>query len=220
MAPTKKAYTHSSTATWNSFRKELTLVVSEQIKPALQRYHDALKQTVLPKARDNTKPGLASLPLGEKCYAARVTNYTNLTKSPQEIHDIGLREIAKINNEMKELGNKLFATAELSDILQKLRTAPELYFDTEKEVEEKARSALARAQAEMPKYFGIVPKAPCVVTRIPDYEAPYTTIAYYRAPNPDGSKPGEYFINVYKPKTRPRYEAEALAFHEAIPGHH
>ncbi|MEE2902832.1 MAG: DUF885 domain-containing protein [Myxococcota bacterium] len=220
MAPTKKAYTHSSTATWNSFRKEMTLVVSEQIKPALQRYHDALKQTVLPKARDNTKPGLASLPLGEKCYAARVTNYTNLTKSPQEIHDIGLREIAKINTEMKALGNKLFGTDELSEILQRLRTDTKLYFDTEKEVEEKARSALARAQAAMPKYFGIVPQAPCVVTRIPDYEAPYTTIAYYRAPNPDGSKPGEYFINVYKPKTRPRYEAEALAFHEAIPGHH
>jgi len=220
MAPTKKAYTHSSTATWDSFRKELTLVVAEQIKPALQRYHDALKQTILPNARDNTKPGLASLPLGEKCYAARVTNYTNLTKSPQEIHDIGRSEIAKINGEMKVLGNKLFGTDDLPEILQRLRTDPKLYFDTEEEVEAKARSALARAQAEMPKYFGIVPKAPCVVTRIPDYEAPYTTIAYYRAPNPDGSKPGEYFINVYKPNTRPRYEAEALAFHEAIPGHH
>ena len=220
MSPTKEPYTNSSTVTWNSFRKELTLVVSNKIKPALKRYHDALKETVLPNARDNSKPGLASLSLGEKCYAARVTNYTNLTKSAQEIHNIGLSEIAKINNEMKVLGNKLFGTEDLPEILQRLRTDPKLYFDTEEEVEAKARSALARAQTAMPKYFGIVPKAPCVVTRIPDYEAPYTTIAYYRAPNPDGSKPGEYFINVYKPKTRPRYEAEALAFHEAIPGHH
>jgi uncharacterized protein (DUF885 family) len=72
----------------------------------------------------------------------------------------------------------------------------------------------------MPSLFGRLPKAPCVVKPIPESEAPYTTIAYYRQPVPDGSQPGEYRINTYEPQTRPRFEAEVLAYHESIPGHH
>jgi len=72
----------------------------------------------------------------------------------------------------------------------------------------------------MPKAFGVLPKADCVVSIIPDYEAPFTTIAYYREPHYDGTKPGEYFVNTYQPETRPRFEFEALSWHEAIPGHH
>jgi uncharacterized protein (DUF885 family) len=72
----------------------------------------------------------------------------------------------------------------------------------------------------MGAFFGILPKADCIIRRVPDYEAPYTTIAYYRPPHPDGSKPGEYFVNVFEPKTRPRFQARVLALHEAIPGHH
>src|SRR5690606_28414786 len=67
---------------------------------------------------------------------------------------------------------------------------------------------------------GRLPAAECVVTAIPDYEAPFTTIAYYQPPHPDGSKPGEYYINTHSPETRPRYEARVLAHHEAVPGHH
>lgn len=69
-------------------------------------------------------------------------------------------------------------------------------------------------------YFGILPKIDCVVTRIPEYQAPFATLAYYRAPNPDGTKPGEFFVNVYQPETRARFEMEVLAYHEAVPGHH
>src|SRR5690606_21109321 len=83
-----------------------------------------------------------------------------------------------------------------------------------------AREALGAARARVPEYFGVLPRTDCVVVAIPDYEAPYTTIAYYRTPHADGSKPGEYFINTYAPETRPRFEMQVLAFHEAIPGHH
>ena len=72
----------------------------------------------------------------------------------------------------------------------------------------------------MPGYFGRLPQAECVIRRVPDHEAPFTTIAYYQPANPDGSKPGEYFVNTYAPQTRPRHEAEVLAYHESIPGHH
>jgi uncharacterized protein (DUF885 family) len=108
----------------------------------------------------------------------------------------------------------------LAETLARLRSDPKLHFDTEQAVIDKAESTLASAKAAIPKFFGRLPEADCVVATIPDYEAPYTTIAYYRPPIPDGSKPGEYFVNVYAPKTRPKYEAAALSYHEAIPGHH
>jgi uncharacterized protein (DUF885 family) len=220
MAPALKEHKTWEPDQTKSYRKQLATLLTGQVRPALTRYRDFLKQEILPHARPNDTPGLASLPLGEACYSARVTNFTNLQKTAAEIHEIGQKEIKRINDRMRELGEKLFRTKDLSTILKKLRTDPELYFDTEEEVENKAKTALKSAREKMPEYFGILPKADCVVTRVPDYEAPYTTIAYYRPPFPDGSKPGEYFINVYEPKTRPRYEAEALAFHEAIPGHH
>ena len=95
-----------------------------------------------------------------------------------------------------------------------------MHFATAEEIETKARETLARAKAAVLKWFGIQPKADCQVKVMGMHEAPYSTIAYYRNPAADGSRPGYYMINTYKPETRPRYEAEALAFHESIPGHH
>ncbi len=121
---------------------------------------------------------------------------------------------------MERLGEKLFGVRDLKGILQKLRSDPALYFTTEAEIEAKAKAALAAAKAKIPAYFGVLPRTDCVVHRIPEVEAPFTTIAYYREPNPDGSKPGEYMINVSSPTKRARFEAEVLAYHESIPGHH
>ena len=198
----------------------LQKAVETGIKPALARYRALLADELLPNARPSDRTGLGALPIGEACYAALARKYTTLERTPSQIHAVGLEQIAAINDQMQALGEKLFGTPTLEETLTKLRTDPALYFETSEEVEGKAAAALAAAKAKTPQYFGVLPKADCVVTRIPDYEAPYTTIAYYRPAVPDGSKPGEYFINVYEPKTRPRYEAEALAFHEAIPGHH
>ena len=92
--------------------------------------------------------------------------------------------------------------------------------DDEEEIEEAAREALGAANAVVPQHFGRLPEAPCEVRRIPDHEAPYTTIAYYQPPEPDGARPGVYFVNVHDAASRPRHEARALAFHEAVPGHH
>jgi uncharacterized protein (DUF885 family) len=108
----------------------------------------------------------------------------------------------------------------LQDLLERLRSDPDLRFRTAEEVEDKAVRALHAAREALPGWFGRIPRADCVVKRIPDHEAPWTTIAYYRPPSGDGTQPGEYRINVHAPETRPRFEAEALAFHESIPGHH
>jgi uncharacterized protein (DUF885 family) len=114
----------------------------------------------------------------------------------------------------------LFGTPDLASTIAKLRGDRGLYFGSREEILAFAQDALDRAKAAMPRFFSVLPKTDCVMREIPSYEAPYTTIAYYRQPHYDGSKPGEYFINTYKPETRPRFELEALTWHESIPGHH
>jgi len=201
-------------------RHDIASITAKDVKPAFERYLAVLEEEIIPKSRSDERPGLAALPLGGACYEAQIRAYTQGRRAAKEIHEVGLAESARIDEEMQALGAKLFGAKTLTETLARLRSDPALNFDAAEEVEAKARSALAAAKAKMGDFFGVLPKADCVVVPIPEYEAPYTTVAYYRPPVPDGSKPGEYFINTYAPKTRTRYEAEALAFHEAIPGHH
>ncbi len=137
-----------------------------------------------------------------------------------EIHAIGLDEVARIDAELAVLGERVLGTADLADIRHRLRSDPAMHFETRDEVREMAETSLARARAAVPDWFGIQPRADCVVVVMPAHEERHSTIAYYRQPAMDGSRPGQYAINTYDPTTRPRYEAQALAFHEAIPGHH
>jgi uncharacterized protein (DUF885 family) len=202
------------------FRDRLNELVSQQLRPAFARYRALLQGEILPRARGDEAVGLVHLPNGGDCYRASARAFTTLDSSPAELHELGLREIARIDGELAESGRRALGSASLADTLQRLRTDPALFFSSAEQIEEKARRALGRARAALPRAFGTLPKAECVVSRIPDYEAPYSTIAYYRQPVPDGSKPGQYFVNVYRPETRPRFEASVLAFHESIPGHH
>jgi uncharacterized protein (DUF885 family) len=146
--------------------------------------------------------------------------HTSLPLTAQAIHATGLAEVQRINEETRALGEKALGTGDLAKIQARLRSDPALHFTSREEVEATALATLRRAEAAMPRWFGRLPKSPCIVKRIEEHEEPFTTIAYYRSPAIDGSRPGTYFINTYAPATRPRYEAEALAFHEAVPGHH
>lgn len=202
------------------FREALTATVSGQIRPAFERYLAFLKTEALPRARRDDQVGLVFLPNGAACYRARIRAHTTLERDPRELHQLGLDQIATIDREIAELGRSALGSADLAQTLQRLRTDRSLYFSSADEVEAKAQRALDRARAAVPRVFGVLPKADCVVARIPDYEAPYTYLGYYRPPNPDGTKPGELFINVFQPETRSRYETTVLAFHESIPGHH
>jgi uncharacterized protein (DUF885 family) len=203
-----------------AFGERLFEVVRNEVHPALARYRDFVREELVPAARSDERVGVTSVPDGSECYAALIQQYTTLPLSAQEVHDRGLAEIERIDAQLAALGREALGTKDLSTTLATLRSDPELFFDTAEEIEAAARDALARAQAAIPAWFGRLPKAECVVRRIPDYKAPFTTIAYYQPPHADGSKPGEYFVNVFEPHTRPRYEARVLAFHESIPGHH
>ena len=222
LSPLKAKHADWPPADLDAFRTDLRAAVVQGLAPALRRYLLLLTKTLAPSARPPDKSGLAALPFGAACYAARVRRYTTLDRTPQQVHDTGISEVKRIDGLIADLGRRVLQTApgDLPAVLDRLRTDRSLYFDTEDAVEEAANRALKAATAAMAKTFGRLPKADCVVRRIPEHEAPFTTIAYYRRPTPDGTKPGEYFVNTWEPQTRPRFEAEVLAFHEAIPGHH
>jgi uncharacterized protein (DUF885 family) len=202
------------------FTNDLRTSLESSLVPVLRRYRDFLRDEVLPKARPQDKAGLAGLLGGPECYRKMIRVHTSVDVSAEDVHKLGLEQVAKYRKDLGELGQKVFGTSDVGEIQRRLRTDPKMQFETAQEIESKAREALARANAEMPKWFGIQPKATCEVKVMGMYEAPYSTIAYYRQGTPDGKRPGTYMINTYLPETRPRYEAEALAFHEAVPGHH
>ncbi len=204
----------------DTFRRDYEAVLTQEVRPAFERFASLLRDQILPNARLGSEAGLTGLPDGEACYGALVRQYTTLDRTAEQVHQTGIDQLASIHAEIRELGDKLFGEQDLAAIFERLRTDPELHFETSEEVRAKAESSLVRANELVGVAFSRLPKNDCVVTVIPEHEAPYTTIAYYRWGAPDGSRPGEYFINVYKPETRPRFEAEVLAYHESVPGHH
>ena len=209
-----------ATAERQRFSDGLRAAVGDEIRPAFARLRETLESEILPAARPNERPGMGHVPGGEAGYRALVRLHTSLEIDAAELHRIGLAEIARIVAELEALAGRTIRTASLADALVALRGDPALHFSTRDEVFDKAASSLARATAAIPHWFGRLPVAACDVVRMAPHEEAHSTIAYYRQPAPDGSRPGQYYINTGAPETRPRYEAEALAYHEAIPGHH
>ena len=220
MGPAQAEHEHWTAAQREQFRTDLAAALDGALKPGLARYRDAIRKEILPSARPPEKAGLVNLPDGVECYRKRIRDQTSLDLSPEELHTIGLEQVRTIREELSALGQKVMGTSQVERIQHRLRDDPAMQFKTADEVEAAARDALARAKAAIPKWFGVLPKADCEVKIMGMHEAPQSTIAYYRNPTKDGSRPGYYMLNTYKPETRPRYEAQALAFHESIPGHH
>lgn len=201
------------------FQARLRTILSTELRPALTAYRDFLRDRLLPAARPEGKEGLHYLPGGDACYAATIRFHTSLPLPAETLHNTGLEELKSTHAEIRNLGYKLFGTQDLQTIFKRLRDDPQLHFQTEEEVQKKAEDSLERARQRLPAILGRPPAGQCTVEAIPAYQAPYTTIAYYQ-PGVPGEEGGRYFINTYAPETRPRYEAEVLAFHESIPGHH
>ncbi len=205
---------------WAAFAAALGAAVRNEVQPALARYLTFLEEEARPVARDEAHAGIGHLPGGAEIYRRQVAAHTTTTRSPEEIHAVGLAEVERIDAEMTELGARVLGTRTLAEAQHALRHDPAMHFATREEVQEVARRSLARANEAIPAWFGRLPEAPCEVVPMLPHEERYSTIAYYREAAADGSRPGRYYINTAEPETRPRYEAEALAFHESVPGHH
>jgi uncharacterized protein (DUF885 family) len=218
--PARTAHPDWPAAELSSFQEGLRQAVEQVVRPGFARYREVLRGEILPRSRPDDAVGLSHVPDGAACYQRLIKVHTSLDLGADEIHQIGQAEVTRIRAEMTTLGGKLFGTSDLAAVQRRLRTDPELYFRTRDEVEAKAEQALRRAEAAMPRFFGRLPRTPCLVKRVEPFEEKDTTIAYYRQPAVDGSRGGTYYINTYAPTTRPRFEAEVLAFHESVPGHH
>ncbi len=219
-APTRAVPDDWSDADADRFRSGLTDAIAVHIRPAFGRYREFLVNEIQPRARSDEQPGLVHLPGGDATYRSLVRAYTSLPTSPEEIHETGLAEVERIDVELVELGARLLDTDGLAATLDRLRSDPALRFTQGDEVFKVAEGSLWRASAAIDAWLGRLPLAPCEVVRMEPHEEKHSTITYYREPAVDGSRPGQYYINTSEPETRPRYEAEALAFHEAVPGHH
>ena len=218
--PAAAAHDDWPDAELSRFRSDLLESVREVAVPAFRRYRETLERDIAPVARPADRPGLVHLPGGAEAYRTMIRVHTTLDLSPEELHATGLAEIERIDAEFVGLGRRVLGTTDLESTLAALRDDPRLRFETADEVFDVAKRSLARATAAMDEWFGRVPAAACVVVPIPSHSEVHQTIAYYAWPAMDGSRPGRYYINLHAPETRPRYEAEALAFHEAVPGHH
>ncbi|WP_115944587.1 DUF885 domain-containing protein [Amycolatopsis thermalba] len=195
-------------------------VLAEVVRPAFAAYQDALATDIAPHGRPPEKPGVCWLPGGERIYAALARTHTTTDRTPDELHETGLRLIGELAREYREIGSRVFGTDDLAEIFRRLRTDPGLRWRSAEELLGTARSAISRAEEAAPRWFGRIPPHPWVVEPVPAAEAPGGPAAFYLQPAVDGSRPGIYFANTHEVTERFRHAAEVMAFHEAIPGHH
>lgn len=192
--------------------------IEQSILPAYQKLHDFWVSEYYPNTRETI--GLSSLPNGEQWYAFGVKVSTTTNLLPKEIHEIGLREVKRIRAEMDKIikGSGFEGTRE--EFFEFLRGDPQFYYSKPEHLLAGYRDICKRADAELPKLFGKFPRLPYGVREVPEYSAPSQTTAYYHGGSLKAGRPGWFYANTYKLETRPKWEMEALAIHEAVPGHH
>jgi uncharacterized protein (DUF885 family) len=202
------------------WRQQVADAVRDQVRPALARCHDHLVGEVLPTARPDSTPGLAHLPGGTELYQRLASSHTSTDHSADDLHRIGVELVAELTEEMRRRGGQALGTSDFAEIATRLRTDSVLFFDSAEEMLTVAKDALARAEEASPRWLGIVPKVGCEVLEQSVHEAENGNLGYYQWASRDGSRPGRYWLNTYRPTTRPRFELQGLTFHESVPGHH
>jgi uncharacterized protein (DUF885 family) len=187
--------------------------------PAYQRLDKFLREVYLPGSRDSV--GIKDTPDGDQYYRNRVAHFTTVVnQSPTAIHNQGLAEVKRIRAEMEKTLEGINFLGNLDQFLVFLRTDDRFYYKTPEELMAAYEKTARAIEPQLPKLFGKLPKTPFGIRAIPAASAPTTTTAYYQPPSLDGSRPGNYYVNLYKPESRPIWEIEALTAHEAVPGHH
>jgi uncharacterized protein (DUF885 family) len=202
------------------FRERLAEVVAGSVRPAMARYRDLLATQVLASARPDDRCGLVHVPGGEATYRDAVAHHTTTDRDPAGLHRLGLELVAALAEEYQAPGARVLGTADMGEVLRRLREDPGLRFTSAAEILASGRDALERATAALPGIVGRAPRAPCRVDEMSAYEAEDAVLGYYQPAAADGSHGGVHWLNTSAPQTRTRYEYEALAFHESVPGHH
>ena len=205
-----------------SERERLRAAASETIErdllPAYRKLDKYFNTRYLPATRDSV--GLSALPNGSAWYEHLTRSFTTTRMTPDDIHRLGLEEVKRIRGEMQEIIDQVEFEGSFQDFLVFLRTDPQFYYDNPEDLYEAYLATCKRIDPELVNLFGVLPRMPYGVKPIPESIAPDTTTAYYSRPAADGSRAGIYWVNLYRPEVRPKYEIEVLSVHEAMPGHH
>ena len=202
----------------DEIQQEALNVIKLKVIPAFVKLHRFFKDEYLPACR--TSIGIKEINNGKEYYEFLARKFTTTNLSPKEIHEIGLSEVARIRDEMDTIINDVKWEGTFKSFLDDLRTNPKFYYETSEELFESYLATSKRIDPELVKLFKVLPSMPYGLKPIPMESAPDTTTAYYQRPAADGSRAGYYYVNLYRPEVRPKYEIEVLSVHEAMPGHH
>lgn len=221
-SPFFKAFENIPESISASDRERLRSAASDTIEnhliPAYKKLDKYFTTRYLPATRESV--GLSALPNGSGWYEHLARSFTTTRMTPDDIHRLGLEEVKRIRHEMQGIIDQVEFEGDFQDFLVFLRTDPQFYFDNPEDLHEAYLATCKRIDPELIKLFGVLPRMPYGVKPIPDSIAPDTTTAYYTRPAADGSRAGIYWVNLYRPEVRPKYEIEVLSVHEAMPGHH
>lgn len=187
------------------------------VKPAYQRLIAEMeRQQAIAPAED----GVWRFKDGAAYYAQLLASYTTTDLSPDQVHQIGLDNVARIHGQMREIMKTVGFTGTLQEFFAFVRTDDRFYFKTREDYLATVDTKLKAMTAKLPEYFNTLPKAPLTVKAVEAFREKSAGKAFYQSPAPDGSRPGTYYVNLYNLKDMASTELEALAYHEGLPGHH
>jgi uncharacterized protein (DUF885 family) len=199
-------------------RSAARLAIRESVVPAYRRFLEFMTREYIPGARQTT--GASDLPRGREQYAYLVKSYTTLDVTPDEVHAIGLREVARIRAEMQQVLEQTGFHGDFAAFLHFLRTDARFYARTPEDLLKQAAWIAKQMDGKLPALFGRLPRLPYGIEPVPEHLAPKYTGGRYVEPPAGGTRAGIYWVNTYALDKRPLYTLEALTFHEAVPGHH
>ena len=206
----------------SDWREKAKKIIDSNIRPTVLAYLEQLKSDHIPKGRPDEHSGIMWIDGGEETYLRALRKYTghkNITV--KEVHEVGLSEIERLKKEFLEIGENVFpGVSTPEEVLQKMQTEPSMRYESKEQMLQLAVDTIERAYKPLDQWFTVFPKSPCKVLPVPAESEQHAPPAYYYPPLPDGSRDGTYFLNTYKAETKSIFEAESVAFHEAIPGHH
>ena len=206
----------------SDWKEKAKKIIDSNIRPSVLAYLEQLKSDHIPKGRSDEHSGIMWVDGGEETYLRALRKYTghkNITV--KEVHEVGLSEIERLKKEFFEIGENVFpGVSTPEDVLQKMQTEPSMRYESKEQMLQLAIDTIERAYKPLDQWFTVFPKSPCKVLPVPAESEQHAPPAYYYPPLPDGSRDGTYFLNTYKAETKSIFEAESVAFHEAIPGHH
>ena len=199
------------------YRKRAEVVIKNKVLPAFQGFRDFMVEQYIPGARDSI--GVSQTPNGNAFYQNRVEYYTTTKMTAEQVHEIGLKEVARIKSEMEKIIAQLEFEGSFAEFLTFLRTDPQFYPKTAEQLLKEASYIAKKMDAQLPKFFKFLPRTPYGVEPVPAHIAPKYTTGRYVGPS-KATDAGYYWVNTYALNRRPLYELEALTLHEAVPGHH